>query len=283
MVDYLRTLGGVAAAADLRPPRWAAGDPAAGGSCSPRACASCHGAGGRAAKGRAREPRASRRGHRHLPLRDDPARPHRDVDGGLRQPLADTTRVVRRRRSNRSSRIIRSWEGESMSRHEVNRRQFLAAATAGRVRDVRGVRHERMGARTPSPIRWRRIPIANGSRSTATSGSTTRRSRSLRAERHAQLPAQRLRAVGRGHAHRPDDALRRGDRPGRQPADAPLGSARVPEGAGADAPLLRRPPCEHTAWCAPASSDGSTKASRAATTAGRRWSTSTARATSGSA
>ena len=30
--------------------------------------------------------------------------------------------------------------------------------------------------------------------------------------------------IGRGHAHRTDDALRRGDGPGRQRGDAPLGS-----------------------------------------------------------
>ena len=64
----------------------------------------------------------------------------------------------------------------------------------------------------------------------------------VRAQRHAQLPAQRLRAHGRRHAHRADDALRRGDGSRRQPHLAPLGSARLPEGAGADAALLRRPP-----------------------------------------
>lgn len=66
----------------------------------------------------------------------------------------------------------------------------------------------------------------------------------LRPQRHAQLPAQSLRAAGSGDANRTHHALRRSGRPERESHQQPLGSAGVPEGSGADPPLLRRPPRE---------------------------------------
>ncbi|GIW73107.1 MAG: hypothetical protein KatS3mg102_2649 [Planctomycetota bacterium] len=63
----------------------------------------------------------------------------------------------------------------------------------------------------------------------------------LRAQRHPQLPAPRLRAQRGAGAHRPHLRLRRGARPAGPPRLAPLGPALLPEGAGAGAPVLRRP------------------------------------------
>jgi hypothetical protein len=135
-----------------------------------------------------------------------------------------------RRRADRGDRGLHSHLGEGqMNRHEDQRREFLRrpgrrlrrllwlrrpGLGAGRGRQPAGPYPEsRLGARLPRPVEVRldvHLPV--------------------RAQRHAQLPAERLRALGRHHAHRPDDALRRGDRPRRQPRHAPLGSARLPEG-----------------------------------------------------
>ncbi len=51
VVAYVRTLGGVAAVADTRPPRWAAGDAVQGEQLFIRACASCHGPDGLGGEG----------------------------------------------------------------------------------------------------------------------------------------------------------------------------------------------------------------------------------------
>ncbi len=79
---------------------------------------------------------------------------------------------------------------------------FVASATDG------------LGPRTPSTTRWRATPTATGSASIAICGSTTRTFTFLCApnDTHNCILNAYVRS-GVDHAHRADDALRRGDRP----------------------------------------------------------------------